>query len=110
MTTHTSLLSRRMALGAIAGSALLTTLPALAEGRLTDVRVIDRDRDTVLPVYRFRGEFWVAGEPGARSVSVKQRITARSARIFMVAFGVGFPTHHTPHSMLARQKVAKPTD
>lgn len=66
MTTHTPLLSRRMALGAIAGSALLTALPAMALGRMTDVRVIDRDRDVVLPVYRFRGDLWVAGEPGAR--------------------------------------------
>ncbi len=66
MTTSTPLLSRRLALGAIAGSALLTALPAMAEGRLTDVRVIDRDRGAVLPVYRFRGEYWVAGEPGAR--------------------------------------------
>jgi hypothetical protein len=55
-----------MALGAIAGSALLTAMPAMALGRMTDVRVIDRDRDTVLPVYRFRGDLWVAGEPGAR--------------------------------------------
>jgi hypothetical protein len=66
MTTTTPLLSRRMALGAIAGSALLSALPAVAEERLTDVRVIDRDRDRVLPVYRFRGEYWIAGEPGAR--------------------------------------------
>jgi hypothetical protein len=66
MTTSTPLLSRRMALGALAGSALLTALPAMAEGRLTDVRVIDRERDRVLPLYRFRGEFWVAGEPGSR--------------------------------------------
>lgn len=66
MSTQTPLLSRRMALGAIAGSALLTAFPAMAQGRLTDVRVIDRDRDEVLPIYRFRGDFWVAGEPGAR--------------------------------------------
>jgi hypothetical protein len=66
MTTHTPLLSRRMALGAIAGSALLTAMPAMALGRMTDVRVIDRDREAVLPVYRFRGDLWVAGEPGAR--------------------------------------------
>lgn len=66
MTTSTPLFSRRLALGAIAGSALLTALPAMAEGRLTDVRVIDRDRGAVLPLYRFRGEYWVAGEPGAR--------------------------------------------
>ena len=56
MTTSTPLFSRRLALGAIAGSALLTALPAMAEGRLTDVRVIDRDRGAVLPLYRFRGE------------------------------------------------------
>jgi hypothetical protein len=66
MTTSTPLLSRRLALGALAGSALLTALPAMAEGRLSDVRVIDRERDRVLPLYRFRGEFWVAGEPGSR--------------------------------------------
>jgi hypothetical protein len=66
MTTPTPLLSRRMALGAIAGSALLSAMPAMALGRMTDVRVIDRDREAVLPVYRFRGDLWVAGEPGAR--------------------------------------------
>lgn len=66
MTNHPAVLSRRMALGAIAGSALLTTLPALALGRLTDVRVVDRDRNVVLPVYQHRGDLWVAGEPGAR--------------------------------------------
>ncbi len=64
--TTSSVLNRRMALGAIAGSALLTAMPALALGRLTDVRVIDRDRGTTLPIYRFRGDLWVPGEPGAR--------------------------------------------
>ncbi|MFP8777397.1 hypothetical protein [Hydrogenophaga sp. RWCD_12] len=66
MTTNTPLLSRRMALGAAAAAALLTTVPTMAMGRLTDVRVVDRDRDMVMPMYQYRGELWVAGEPGAR--------------------------------------------
>ena len=66
MTTQASSLTRRMALGSIAASALMASLPALALGRLTDVRIIDRDSDTVLPLYQYRGELWVAGEPGAR--------------------------------------------
>lgn len=61
-----STLTRRMALGAIAGTALLTALPAMAEGQLADVRIINRDNGEILPVYRHRGELWVAGEPGAR--------------------------------------------
>ncbi len=66
MNTNTPLLSRRMALGAAAAAALLSTVPAMAMGRLTDVRVVDRDRDTVVPMYQYRGELWIAGEPGAR--------------------------------------------
>lgn len=39
---------------------------ACAAGRLADVQIIDRDTGTVLPMYRSRGEYWVAGRPGAR--------------------------------------------
>jgi hypothetical protein len=39
---------------------------AQAAGRLADVQVIDRDTGSVLPTYRSRGEYWVAGRPGAR--------------------------------------------
>ena len=66
MNAKTSPLTRRMALGAIAGTALLTALPAMALGQLADVRIINRDSGEILPLYRHRGEFWVAGEPGAR--------------------------------------------
>ncbi|WP_374413396.1 hypothetical protein [Hydrogenophaga sp.] len=66
MSTHLPLLSRRMLLGSLAGAAALASMPAMALGRLSDVRVIDRDRDTVLPLYQFRRELWVAGEPGGR--------------------------------------------
>ncbi len=39
---------------------------AHAAGRLADVQIIDRDTGGVLPMYRSRGEYWVAGRPGAR--------------------------------------------
>lgn len=66
MTHITATFTRRMALGALAGAALLSALPALAVGRLADVRIINRDSGEILPMYSHKGELWVAGEPGAR--------------------------------------------
>ena len=66
MNPNTTTLTRRMALGAIAGTALLTALPAMALGQLADVRIINRDNGEILPFYRHQGELWIAGEPGAR--------------------------------------------
>lgn len=39
---------------------------ALAVGRLADVTIIDRDSGAALRTYYSRGEYWVAGRPGAR--------------------------------------------
>jgi hypothetical protein len=39
---------------------------ARAAGSLADVQIIDRDTGSVLPMYRSRGDYWVAGRPGAR--------------------------------------------
>ncbi|MEZ5705825.1 MAG: hypothetical protein R3E56_11415 [Burkholderiaceae bacterium] len=58
--------TRRMALGALTTAALLVGMPALAEGRLVDVRIVDRDSGRTLPMYAFKGDLWVAGKPGAR--------------------------------------------
>lgn len=66
MNTKTATLTRRMALGALVGASLLTALPAMAIGRLTDVRIVNRDSGEVLRMYRHKGDVWVAGEPGAR--------------------------------------------
>ena len=41
-------------------------LDASAVGSLADVQIRDRDSGTVLPTYRYHGEYWVAGRPGAR--------------------------------------------
>jgi hypothetical protein len=59
-------------------------IDARAVGSLADVQVIDRDTGNVLPAYRCRGEYWVAGTPGARySIMVQnqrgQRILAVTA-------------------------------
>ena len=47
---------------------------AHAAGRFADVQIIDRDTGSVLPMYRSRGEFWIAGRPGARySIMIQNR-------------------------------------
>jgi hypothetical protein len=52
---------------ALLGFLLLgAALDACAVGSLADVQIRDRDSGTVLPTYRYRGEYWVAGRPGAR--------------------------------------------
>ena len=49
-------------------------IDAHAAGRLAEVQIIDRDTGSVLPMYRSRGEYWVAGRPGARySIMIQNR-------------------------------------
>jgi hypothetical protein len=72
-----------MKLHSLATAALLVlsglaALPAQAVGRLADVTVIDRNSGAALPLHFHRGEYWVAGQPGARyAVSVRNRLGAR---------------------------------
>jgi hypothetical protein len=55
---------------------------ARAAGRLADVQIIDRDTGSALPMYRSRGEYWVAGRPGARySIMIQNQ---RGERILAV--------------------------
>ena len=42
------------------------SLSAHALGRIADIQVIDRNTGTQLPIYSHRGEYWVAGRPGAK--------------------------------------------
>ena len=52
---------------AMAGVALLTaSCEACAVGSLASVTVVDRDTGAVLAAHYARGEYWVAGRPGAR--------------------------------------------
>jgi hypothetical protein len=63
-------------------SAVLFTMGLFAEahavGRLADVSVIDRDCGCALPTHYYRGEYWVAGTPGARyAIEIRNRLGER---------------------------------
>jgi hypothetical protein len=47
-------------------AAIVASGSALALGALASVSVIDRETGADLPVHYYRGEYWVAGNPGAR--------------------------------------------
>ena len=66
MSSIHSSITRRLALGALTSAALLASVPALAEGQMVDVRIINRESGKILPLYPYKGDLWVAGEPGAR--------------------------------------------
>jgi hypothetical protein len=54
-------------IGWLAGcAAVAASGSALALGSLASVSVVDRETGTVLPVHYYRGDYWVAGTPGAR--------------------------------------------
>jgi hypothetical protein len=76
---------RHFALTTLATAALLGALSPHAVGRLTDVNVIDRDSGETLPVYRHKGDYWVAGRPGARyAVSVRNATRGRVMSVVSV--------------------------
>jgi len=58
--------------------AALASAQALAVGNLADVSVTDRDTGETLAVYRSRGDYWVAGRPGARyAINIRNQGNAR---------------------------------
>jgi hypothetical protein len=47
-------------------------------GGLADVAIVDRDSGTSLSPHYYRGEYWVAGRPGARySIEIRNRLGER---------------------------------
>jgi hypothetical protein len=66
---------RTPCLVALAG---LAAQPALAVGRLADVSITDRDSGETLAPYVHKGEYWVAGRPGARyAISIRSQTGLR---------------------------------
>ncbi|MEO8307692.1 MAG: hypothetical protein ABI616_06590 [Pseudomonadota bacterium] len=58
--------------------ATLASAQALAIGNLADVSVTDRDTGEALSVYRHRGDYWVAGRPGARyAINIRNQGSTR---------------------------------
>lgn len=70
---------------ALASGALASGAPAQALGRLAEISIVDRDSGTVLtPVY-CRGEYWVAGRPGARyAIEIRNRLGERMLAVTSV--------------------------
>ena len=61
----------------LAAAAICST-SAMAIGRLADVTVTDRSTGATLPVHYHRGEYWVAGVPGARyAIDIRNASGAR---------------------------------
>jgi hypothetical protein len=59
-------------------TASVLALQAQAVGRLADVTVIDRNTGTTLPLYHHRGEYWVAGQYGAKyAIAVRNKLGER---------------------------------
>ena len=58
--------------------SLTVTCNAQVRGGIADVAVIDRDSGAVLSPHYYRGEYWVAGRPGARySIQIRNRLGER---------------------------------
>jgi hypothetical protein len=58
--------------------AQTTFCEAQALGRLAQVSIVDRDSGAILTPRYYRGEYWVAGRPGARySVEIRNRMGER---------------------------------
>lgn len=72
-------LNRRRLIGLLTAAPVLASLPAHAtEAGLMDLRVIDRHRGNEVPIYRHRGQLWIAGEPGLRyAVELRNRTGER---------------------------------
>jgi hypothetical protein len=59
-------------------AACTLALQAQAVGRLADVTVIDRNTGATLPLYHHRGEYWVAGQYGAKyAIAVRNKLGER---------------------------------
>jgi len=51
---------------------------AHAIGRLADVSIIDRDTGCVIATHYYRGEYWIAGRPGARyAIAIRNHLGER---------------------------------
>ncbi len=70
---------------AVVAATAAASMNAGAIGRLADVTVVDRSSGQTLPVHYYRGEYWVAGTPGAKySVSVANASGGRVLAVMSV--------------------------
>jgi hypothetical protein len=63
----------------------VASLNAHATGRLADVSIVDGATGAELPTHYYRGEYWVAGTPGARyAISVRNHLGERLLAVMSV--------------------------
>ena len=76
---------RKILFTAVVAATAAASMNAIAIGRLADVTVIDRSTGETLPVHFYKGEYWVAGTPGAKySVAVANGSGARVMAVMSV--------------------------
>lgn len=80
---------------AVTAALALLSLDATAVGRAADVTVLDRDSGRILPTYYSRGEYWVAGSPGARYGIEVRNHTGERVLAVMAVDGVNVVTGET---------------
>ena len=86
---------KRLCLTLLAG---LASAQALAVGQLADVSITDRDSGRTLAAHYHRGEYWVAGHPGARyAINVRSKQGMRLLAVTSVD-GVNVITGETARS------------
>jgi hypothetical protein len=67
------------------GLALTLDAPAQTLGGLADIAIIDRDTGVSLSPHYYRGEYWVAGRPGAKyAIEVHNRLGERLLAVMAV--------------------------
>jgi len=93
------LFSTALALGAVASSLALPaqaqSQPPARVGSLMQISVVDRGTGAELPVYRHRGEYWVAGRPGARYAIRARNAMGERIMAVMSVDGVNVVTGET---------------
>lgn len=89
-------MSRRAALLAAACSALLAC--SFAQARpLVEIDVVDRDRGDWLQRFRYRGQDWIAGEPGHRYAVRLTNTSDERVLVVLSVDGVNAVTGQTAH-------------
>jgi len=64
---------------------LVASCDAQVRGGIADVAIIDRESGARLSPYYYRGEYWVAGRPGARySIEIRNRLGERMLAVTSV--------------------------
>lgn len=69
---------KQLAAASILALSTLAATQVHAVGQLADLTITDRGTGAVLPMYYHRGEYWVAGRPGAKyAISLCNRVGER---------------------------------